>query len=216
MKLAGNIAVVVVVLVVVLGLVLGIGLLQPTRNGVVVNPNLTLDDLSPEVRVDSVFWSFTGQAAQNFNVCMNKSRTAVSEFTLIGLSNISLDKFDGCQVRLNGNQADSELRSLESQIKISASAYTHFSNTAQLCCGYKGQQYCSQTANLTLCQLSIEEVELPTGRVQGCNYDSDCIDLDYCEETFGGFAPSNCGDPYDKCSADRHCECKCRVVSYDI
>ena len=171
------------------------------------------EELNPSITLDSVYWSFTGEATSTYNICLNTSRNNMYEFTMIGNSNISLSNFDGCYIKLNGKTTDSELRGISEEIKISSMALTHFENNAQLCCYYKNNSYCTDKTNLTVCSLNLTDVEIPIGDVQGCNYDSDCND--YCTDTFKGFTPNNCGGFYRFCNAERHCACGCKYVNYE-
>jgi hypothetical protein len=208
-----NIVIVVAVVALVLGLVVVIGLQQPARNGLPAS-NLTTP-LNPSINIDSIYWSLSGEATAVRNICANKSRLGSYEFTILGSSNVSLNRLEGCRVVLNDQGAESELRSIEGQIKISSEALTHFENTAQLCCSQGGQSYCSQETTLTVCELDVNEIELPEGPARACNYVSDCVDQEYCDSILSGFEPHNCGQPFEVCG-NRYCECRCQSVNYQI
>jgi len=173
-----------------------------------------IEELNPYFNISAAYWSFTGEATSDYNVCSNKSTDSKYEFTVIGSTNASWPRIESCYIKLNGIQTDSQLRTIKDAIKVSATAFIHFQNSVELCCIHNNNLYCSQAANLTLCELNLTEIEMPTGPVNNCNYDSDCIG--YCDKIFATLMHTNCGGPYSICGSDRHCTCDCKYVNYKL
>lgn len=209
-----NILISVVVLAIVLGLIFVLNSGIPTGEQNPVNNTIpSVTGNLPAVTLESVYWSFTGESTSDQNVCLNKSRLSTYEFTMTGVSNINLSNFDGCYINLNGQKANTELRSITNDIKVSAHALTHFENVAQLCCDYRNKSYCAQATNLTVCHLNLTDIELPSVGKR-CKIFSDCTG--FCDNILNGFTPNNCGNPYSFCGSSDFCSCACLNASYKL
>jgi hypothetical protein len=169
--------------------------------------------INPQINLSSLYWSFSGEATQNSNVCSNKSRLNTNEFTITGSSNVNLAQLEGCYIKLNGQKTSSTIRILTNELKVSAQALTHFENSAQACCDYQNKSYCTQTTNITVCPLNLTDIELPSVGKR-CKVFSDCTG--YCETILSDFTPNNCGNPYSFCGSHEFCACACLNTSYKL
>jgi hypothetical protein len=208
--LAAVIAIITIIVLVIAILPASVNQNVPAQNQSVTN---VTPELNPQLSLSSLYWSFSGEATQNSNVCSNKSRLNTNEFTITGSSNVNLAQLEGCYIKLNGQKASSVLRSLTNELKVSAQALTHFENNAQACCDYQNKSYCTQTTNITVCTLNLTDIELPSV-AKRCKIFSDCTG--YCENILSDFTPNNCGNPYSFCGSSDSCACICLNTSYKL